>query len=158
MGCVGLLLSLCAFEACSSPVAPVSQSTGSAGGPTFELPPPDHCPDAGPNMPQPSACVPLRHRDFTTEIVPLFSGCGGETCHSFAAGAIASQIGTLASECCNQIAVIEPGRPEKSYLLSKLAGTDLCAGDRMPLGRSAFNNDDLQAVSDWICEGAPSSP
>ena len=105
-----------------------------------------------------SSCIPGVHRDFATDVAPLFSGCNGEICHSFGAGAIASQIGVPASECCNAIAIIDPGHPESSYLLNKLSGQGLCQGDRMPLGRAPFNGDDLQVISDWICQGAEKGP
>jgi hypothetical protein len=103
-------------------------------------------------------CIPGVHRDFTTEIIPLFSSCSGEICHSFAAGGIADQIGAPATECCNQIAVIDPGHPENSYLLNKLAERGLCDGVQMPIGRAPFSASDLQVLSDWICQGAETNP
>ncbi len=98
------------------------------------------------------------HRDFATEIVPLFSDCSGEICHSFEAGGIAREIAVPATECCNLIAVIDPGHPESSYLLNKLSGRGLCDGAQMPIGRTPFSADDLRVLSDWICQGAQTSP
>ncbi|HET7539982.1 MAG TPA: hypothetical protein VFK05_08920 [Polyangiaceae bacterium] len=116
------------------------------------------CADSGVRVPTPNTCVPGVHRDFATDIVPLFSDCSGEICHSFAAGGIATQIGVPDGECCNQIAVIDPGRPESSSLLDKLSGRDLCGGVQMPIGRPAFSANDLQVLADWICQGAQTNP
>ncbi|MEO8902373.1 MAG: hypothetical protein ABI627_12670 [Polyangiaceae bacterium] len=105
-------------------------------------------------MRAPGVCVPLRDRDFTTEVAPLFNGCTGEVCHHFGGGAIASLISVPEPECCGQLLVIDPGHPETSYLLRELSGTSPCGGDPMPLGRAPLSAADQQAVSDWICAGA----
>ena len=54
--------------------------------------------------------------------------------------------------------MIEPGQPERSYVLRKLMGLDLCGGSRMPLEGPAFDSDQLQTVADWICQGAGTVP
>jgi len=149
-GCLGALV------ACSS--AATTQPSASGGSLNLDPPPPALCPDASTGAMTPSTCVPGPHRDFTTEIVPLFSGCSGEICHSFAGGGIATQIGAPATECCNRIAIIESGHPESSYLLNKLSGRGLCDGAQMPLGRAAFSASDLQLLSEWICQGADTNP
>jgi hypothetical protein len=104
------------------------------------------------------ACVSLKPRSFTREIVPLFNSCAGEVCHSFNAGAIARQVGIPSIECCGELQIIEPGHPERSYVLRKLRGQDLCGGSQMPLEQPAFSPDDLQTVADWICQGAGTTP
>ncbi|MEP7050220.1 MAG: hypothetical protein ABJB12_07705 [Pseudomonadota bacterium] len=102
--------------------------------------------------------MPMHARSFARDIVPLFNGCVGEVCHSFSAGAIAQEVGAPSLECCSERLMIEPRHPERSYVLQKLRGTELCGGARMPLGDVPFSSDDLQAVSDWICQGASTSP
>ena len=153
-----VLLSLNALIACSSP--PLTQPLAGAGSSNsnLNLPPPALCPDSGASVAPPSKCTPGMHRDFASEVAPLFSGCGGEICHSFAAGGIADQIGVPATECCNQIEVIDPGHPESSYLLNKLSGRGLCDGAQMPIGRMASSAGDLRVLSDWICQGAHTNP
>ena len=94
----------------------------------------------------------------TRDIVPLFNSCAGEVCHSFAAGAIARQVDVPSVECCGKRLMIEPGHPERSYVLQKLRGSDLCGGDPMPLDQARFNATDLQTISDWICQGAGTNP
>lgn len=103
-------------------------------------------------------CVTLRRRSFTADIVPLFNSCAGEVCHSFAEGAIVGEIGVPSANCCGELTIIDPGHPERSYVVDKLLGRDKCGGSRMPLGGSAFSADDIQTVTDWICQGAPTSP
>jgi len=150
------VLCIGAITACSSAAsAPPLASAGNSG---LNVAPPARCPDAAVPLATPSSCIPGSHRDFANDIVPLFSDCGGEICHSFAAGGIAQQIGVPATECCGQIAVIEPGHPESSYLLNKLSGHGLCDGAQMPIGRMAFSPGDLRVISDWICQGARTSP
>jgi len=97
-------------------------------------------------------------REFSRDVAPLFNGCAGEICHGFGGGAISQQVGVPAEECCNEIQMIEPGHPERSYVLMKLKGQDLCGGRPMPLDRPSFTAQDIQAVADWICQGANTSP
>jgi hypothetical protein len=52
---------------------------------------------------------------------------------------------------------IEPGDPDKSYLLRKVSGTQLDAGGtggRMPLGRPPLSADELATLRRWIEQGA----
>ena len=117
------------------------------------------CPEAGTLVPiDAGACVVVKKRSFAQDVAPLFNGCSGEVCHSFGSGAIVNQIGISADECCNEIQIIDPGHPERSYLLDKLLGRNLCMGSRMPLDQPPFTSDELQIVSDWVCQGADASP
>jgi hypothetical protein len=159
-----LLIVLLSGIGCSAPApttptsSPSSTTLPSGGGPNLIVPP-LNCPDLATLVPPDAgACVIDKRRDFAQDIVPLFNSCAGEICHSFAGGAIATQIGIPALECCNEIAMIDPGHPERSYVLKKLIGQNLCAGSAMPLDQPAFPTDDLQAVSDWICQGANTTP
>jgi hypothetical protein len=146
-------------ESCSSPAPAASNSMSSAGtGPSLKVPD-ISCPEAGTLVSADAGtCVVHTPRNFARDVAPLFNGCGGEICHEFAGGAIVDQVGVLADECCNQISIIEPGHPERSYLLDKLSGQHLCMGSQMPLYQPPLNPDDLQIISDWICQGASMSP
>jgi len=144
--------------ACGSPAKSTSPALAGGGGSTLNLPE-SGCADAG--IPEPvvaGPCVSTQARSFTRDIVPLFDSCAGEICHAFAGGAIASQIHLLASECCDQRQMIEPFHPERSYVLQKLRGENLCSGWQMPLDRQPLSAPDLQSVADWICQGATTSP
>lgn len=147
---------------CSSPGPAAATSSGpvSTGtGPSLNLPILG-CPDAGALLPADAGtCIVHTPRSFTRDIVPLFDGCAGEICHNFASGAIRGEIGVLVDQCCDEITVIDPGHPERSYLVDKLSGTNLCMDSRqMPLDQAPFTPDQIQAVSDWICQGAGTSP
>jgi len=57
-----------------------------------------------------------------------------------------------------QLARVEPGDPERSYLLHKLRGTHLDqggSGARMPMGMPELGEEDLARISAWIKAGAP---
>jgi hypothetical protein len=101
------------------------------------------------------ACTVLQQRDFTTDIEPLFASCSGEVCHDFSPPGLRATFGATSNECCTKTPLIAPGDPSGSYLLDKLRGEPLCSGDRMPLDKAPFSDAQIQAMSDWICEGAP---
>jgi hypothetical protein len=152
-------------SSCGSSPANGSPASGGAaatagGGSSLNVSP-GACPDAGSAAPTDagaSACLTAKPRSFTRDVVPLFNSCAGEVCHSFGAGAIAQQVGIPSVECCGELQMIEPGHPERSYVLQKLRGNKLCGGSQMPLDQLPFNADDLQVVSDWICQGAGITP
>jgi hypothetical protein len=152
--CLGLWR---AIAGCST--SPSAEPPLASGGGSSLILSPVTCPDAGTlRSADAGACTSLKPRNFTGEIVPLFNSCAGEICHSFAAGAIAQQVGVPSIECCGELQMIEPGHPERSYVLRKLLGRDLCGGSQMPLDQPAFSSDDLQTVADWICQGAGTTP
>jgi hypothetical protein len=41
-----------------------------------------------------------------------------------------------------------------SYLINKLLGVDMCTGTQMPKADQSLAADDIQRISDWICQGA----
>lgn len=58
------------------------------------------------------------------------------------------------------LARVEPGEPERSYLVHKLRGTHLDqggSGGRMPLGLEPLNPDDMERLLAWIRAGAPNN-
>jgi hypothetical protein len=141
------------------PSQPAPAQPEANGGGLNLIPPPVNCPDLATLAPADAgACIVLKKRNFVQGVAPIFEGCGGEVCHFFGSGAIADQVGVLADECCNEIQIIEPGHPERSYLVDKLQGRNLCMGSRMPLNQPPLSPDDMQAVVDWICQGAGRTP
>ncbi|MBD3366870.1 MAG: hypothetical protein GF405_01695 [Candidatus Eisenbacteria bacterium] len=46
--------------------------------------------------------------------------------------------------------LVEPGRPERSYLVWKLRGFDDITGSRMPMGPKPLPEGQIQLVDDWI--------
>ncbi|MCZ6602288.1 MAG: hypothetical protein O6952_04715, partial [Planctomycetota bacterium] len=51
--------------------------------------------------------------------------------------------------------LVDPGRPENSFLLKKLIGPDLGEGNRMPLAAQALSDAKITALREWISAGAP---
>lgn len=51
---------------------------------------------------------------------------------------------------------VEPGDPERSYLIHKLRGDPTITGDRMPLdGPPYLTPEQIQGIAGWIRAGAP---
>ena len=53
--------------------------------------------------------------------------------------------------------LVKPGDPAASYLVAKLRNTHLLeggSGDRMPINAEPLGEDELQALEDWITNGA----
>ncbi len=50
---------------------------------------------------------------------------------------------------------IAPGDPDASYLVKKVQGDSDISGGRMPLGRTALSADEIDAIRQWILDGAP---
>lgn len=101
---------------------------------------------------------------FQNHLIPLFeSSCGGILCHtgedSFAPLSLdpsmvyQNLLGTGAKDCAGREYVV-PKSPDQSYLIEKLMGGSLCAGDRMPLGNEELAKSTLRSVTQWICAGA----
>jgi mono/diheme cytochrome c family protein len=52
---------------------------------------------------------------------------------------------------------VEPGDPERSYLLKKLRGDPDITGERMPLGGPYLTRDQIDGIAAWIRAGAPNN-
>lgn len=98
---------------------------------------------------------------FATAVQPIFNeGCATVNCHMGAAPAgeldlspgvaYANLVNVIAGECSDGRKLVLPGDPRKSYIVNKLMGVDVCFGIQMP---STY--DDIEVITDWICEGAP---
>lgn len=56
---------------------------------------------------------------------------------------------------CPSYLLVEPGAPERSYLVMKLQGSGACfVGSRMPKPPESFTAAEIQLVRDWIFNGA----
>jgi len=75
---------------------------------------------------RPSAKLPLESTVFVTAMV-------GMPC---------AQIDTLK--------LVEPGRPDRSYLIMKVAGDPRIKGRRMPKGDDPLTADQIKVLSDWV--------
>ena len=59
------------------------------------------------------------------------------------------------SEQCNGKKLVVPGNPASSYLINKLLGVDMCSGTAMPKTDMRLPRAEIDAISAWICAGAP---
>jgi hypothetical protein len=105
---------------------------------------------------------------FAKDVTPILAGCGGsELCHGGLIGPgggggsgpwpYDSLVNVMASRdmCAAAGVLVEPGSLEKSYLIHKLTGVDMCPNtNRMPDLGSPLPEKEMQTIADWICEGA----
>jgi hypothetical protein len=49
---------------------------------------------------------------------------------------------------------VEPGDPDRSYLMIKIEGGPGMVGQRMPFGQDPLSAEEIQAIRDWIANGA----
>ena len=100
--------------------------------------------------------------DFTATVYPIIAaaGCGNTNCHggsdpaqgmnlSNPASAQAALVGVPANECDNRLRVA-PGSADDSYLINKLTGVGLCAGERMPRGGAPLSAAQIETFRAWI--------
>lgn len=106
---------------------------------------------------------------YARDIAPRFSTGCGPGCHVYN-GSVASGsaglnlavafsyqelVGVQAFQCNDARRVrVAPGDVAKSYLIDKMLGRRMCAGVRMPKGRSYWSEADVAMLGRWICQGA----
>lgn len=113
--------------------------------------------DPGDGRPDPSAT-------FTRVQGEVFSpSCALSDCHSgvlpqagldLSAGVAYVQTMGVASTQQSGLNRVEPGDPERSYLVKKLRGDPGISGSRMPL-TGTISDGARQLVIDWVRRGAP---
>lgn len=102
---------------------------------------------------------------FQADILPIFeNSCSGSDCHTEAdrvaplglepENAFANLVSVTADECGAKDYVV-PSSPDQSYLVEKLMGGNICAGERMPLGEDPLPTAGVHTIVNWICAGAP---
>lgn len=103
---------------------------------------------------------------YANDIAPfLETGCG-PGCHVYvnpstgsaglnlaAAHSFKDLVNAPAFQCGERRRVV-PGDIDASYLMDKMLGRDLCAGNLMPRGRSPWTTEKLAPLGRWICQGA----
>jgi hypothetical protein len=105
---------------------------------------------------------------FAAQVVPLLASCTSNQCHDatnpaqsleLTAGRAYAELVGPASTQCSSLQLVNPGQPNDSYLVAKLAGTGPCfQGTRMPKPpETVFTQAQLQTVRDWIANGAPNN-
>jgi hypothetical protein len=90
--------------------------------------------------------------------------CAKAGCHaaSVASGGLVLEAGRSHGELVNRSSTesgldrVEPGDPERSYLILKLRGDPSITGDRMPQdGPPYLTPDQIDGIAAWIRAGAP---
>ena len=86
----------------------------------------------------------------------VFSGChsGGEPAAGLSlAGDFAGRIVGVASEQRSDLKLVDPGNPDKSYLLIKVRGDDEIISQQMPPG-APLSAEQVEIIRAWIASGA----
>jgi hypothetical protein len=105
---------------------------------------------------------------FKADIAPVLdSACTSAGCHTGArpkeglslevSAAYADLVGVTASQCGGKRKLVVPGSPSSSYLMQKLLNVDVCSGTQMPKAGQSLPAAQLDAISSWICAGAPNN-
>lgn len=100
-----------------------------------------------------------------SDVWPLLDTFGCPSCHvgstppaglnlSDEDTAFANLVGVTSSECGAGHLRVSPGDPSASYVINKLEGTELCAGQRMPRGGPFMPDAQIDVVRTWITDGA----
>jgi hypothetical protein len=112
------------------------------------------------------AGVDERPVSFAGDIQPIFDARCGCHVHGNTAAGLDLNAGSAYEDLVGapsfqaDMNQIEPGAPERSYLLHKVDGTQLDAGGtgrQMPLGRAPLSADELSTLRRWVEQGAPNN-
>ncbi len=97
---------------------------------------------------------------FASDVMPLFSGCN---CHmtgnpsaafSLDPSAAYANMVDVAATTYASMDRIEPGDPERSFVLLKVRDATPPAGQQMPTGGPYLSQAEVDVIADWITEGA----
>ena len=93
---------------------------------------------------------------FMNDVLPLVKSCGNERCHGEIGlgNFFALWVNKPAIGCTDGRERVDPKHPERSYILNKLSGHNICGGARMPKLGTPLSQSDMQVIADWICNGA----
>jgi hypothetical protein len=102
---------------------------------------------------------------FAMDVQPILTAsCAKIGCHTgvlpdagldlTAGAAYAEIVGKDATQCLDSRLIVDPGKPEVSYIVDKVSGHGICGGKKKmpPLGSLSLEK--IQIISDWICAGA----
>lgn len=106
---------------------------------------------------------------FAAVVQPIFTAnCALSGCHAGASPAQGMNLssGQAYGNIVNVPSVesrllrVKPGQPDSSYLVHKIQGTQTTvggSGGRMPLGRAALSQTQIDVIRQWIADGAPNN-
>ncbi len=61
----------------------------------------------------------------------------------------------VASQEAPKLLRVAPGNPDQSYIIRKIEGAPGIIGERMPRGRDPLSQAEIDAIRQWIQDGAP---
>jgi hypothetical protein len=83
-------------------------------------------------------------------------GLGCHVAMSTGGGVYDQMVNRIAEQCVPEVRLmVEPGNPERSYMIHKMVGLNVCTGQTMPKDQALLPDTDIQVLYDWICVGAP---
>lgn len=93
--------------------------------------------------------------DYNSRIQPIFNN-NCTVCHGGTSGVTLSSYQAVMNSVGDQYGtnVVVPEEPENSPLYDKISSSDPQFGARMPQGGPPLSNDDIEAIRQWIEEGA----
>jgi hypothetical protein len=142
------MLSLSRMGWLAFPISALAAACGTACGVAAQAPPDE----------QAAVARPETRVELARDVEPiLLSGCSGEFCHRLtsASRAYAFLVNQPSTECDDSRPLVMPGHPERSYVVDKITGRNLCAGHPMPRGfENRLSADEVRTISEWIREGA----
>ncbi len=105
---------------------------------------------------------------FKNDVAPaLAQACTSAGCHAGMrpkedlslelSKSYAELVNVTSSQCGGARKLVVPGAPSSSYLLQKLLDVDVCSGTQMPKAGQSLPQSQLDAISAWICSGAPNN-
>jgi hypothetical protein len=103
---------------------------------------------------------------YDVDVAPVLAqNCTNAGCHAGVkakaeldlnlAKSYAEIVSVEASQCSDGRLLVAPSDPSSSYLLQKILGVEMCSGSQMPKAGVSLPAADLEALSAWICQGAP---
>ena len=115
---------------------------------------------------EPAAVPPAAAFSFARVQNEIFTpSCAKAGCHAAAtaSGGLVLEAGSSYGQIVNRPSTengaldrIEPGDPERSYLIKKLRGDPDISGSRMPLDRpGSLTREQMDGLAGWVLAGAP---
>jgi hypothetical protein len=113
-------------------------------------------------------CTASGSVSFKNEIAPILqAACTSAGCHAGmkpkenlsleASKSYGELVNVASSQCGGARKLIAPGNPGSSYLLQKLLNVDVCTGTQMPKAGQTLPQTQIDAISAWVCSGAPNN-
>jgi hypothetical protein len=113
---------------------------------------------------EPTGYVPDPTATFTRVQGEIFAtSCAFSGCHAGVAPASGMDLSAGAAWLAvhapsverSDLKRIEPGSPDRSYVVKKVRGDPDISGSRMPLGGPYLSADQIKLLTDWVLRGAP---